>query len=82
MQRFGFSFTIILLRISFAFSCYFADVWLSEYTSVKELLLDSLCLWCIFCETICVSYVCCGRSGEKDAATGVPEHLFSTQNWI
>lgn len=73
MQRFGFSFTIILLK--FLCSCYFANVWLSKYMNTKELLLDSLCSWCIFCKNVSISYVCCdrllGKSEEKNTATGV-----------
>lgn len=30
------------------FLCYFADIWSSKYMIIKKLLLDNLCLCCIF----------------------------------
>lgn len=80
MQRFGFPFTIILLRNACVLSCYFADLWFCKYMKVKELLIASA-HDASFAKTISISYMCCGRllgkSEEKNIATGLTRTSFS-----
>lgn len=81
MRRFGFSFTVILLRNSWAFSQYLL---MFDCMHIKELLLDSLCSCCIFFARpspfpMCAGTDCLllGKNEEKNTATGVTKTSLS-----